>query len=58
VWTHKALGPFWGFFAGFVAGWPGILVLSFTGGLVVTLIQALAPHALQVPWHQGLVILA
>src|SRR6266508_3242032 len=30
VWTHKALGPFWGFFAGFVAWWPGILVLSFT----------------------------
>src|SRR5207244_7920187 len=22
VWTHKALGPFWGFFAGFVAWWP------------------------------------
>jgi glutamate:GABA antiporter len=58
VWTHKALGPFWGFFAGFVAWWPGILVLSFTGGLVVTLIQALAPDALQVPWQQGLVILA
>src|SRR5215217_4411893 len=58
VWTHKALGPFWGFFAGFVAWWPGILVLSFTGGLVVTLIQALAPDALQVPWQQGLIILA
>ena len=23
VWTHKVLGPFWGFFAGFVAWWPG-----------------------------------
>jgi amino acid transporter len=26
VWTQKALGPFWGFFAGFCAWWPGILV--------------------------------
>ena len=22
TWTHKALGSFWGFFAGFVAWWP------------------------------------
>jgi amino acid transporter len=22
VWTHKVLGPFWGFFAGFVRGGP------------------------------------
>lgn len=50
-------GAVWGFFAGF-AWWPGILVLSFTGRLVVTLIQALASSALQVPWQQGLVILA
>src|SRR6266705_619903 len=27
VWTQKALGPFWGFFAGFCAWWPGILVM-------------------------------
>ena len=26
VWTQKALGPFWGFFAGFCAWWPGVLV--------------------------------
>ncbi len=26
VWTHKVLGPFWGFFAGFVAWWPGPIV--------------------------------
>src|SRR2546426_10609390 len=25
--THKALGTFWGFFAGFCAWWPGILVM-------------------------------
>src|SRR6266571_3144734 len=27
VWTQKALGPFWGFFAGFCAWWPGVLVM-------------------------------
>src|SRR6266568_9632435 len=27
VWTHRALGPLWGFFAGFCAWFPGILVL-------------------------------
>src|SRR6266545_3978289 len=31
VWTQKALGPFWGFFAGFCAWWPGILVMVATG---------------------------
>ena len=30
VWTHKALGPFWGFFAGFVAWWPGPLAMIFS----------------------------
>ena len=25
--THKVLGPFWGFFAGFVAWWPVILMV-------------------------------
>src|SRR5256885_15475662 len=34
VWTHKALGPFWGFFAGFVAWWPGVLVMVAAGILV------------------------
>src|SRR5881394_3457492 len=37
VWTQKALGPFWGFFAGFCAWWPGILVMVATGDAVVTL---------------------
>jgi amino acid permease len=31
VWTQKALGPFWGFFAGFCAWWPGVLVMVATG---------------------------
>ena len=37
VWTQKALGPFWGFFAGFCAWWPGILVMVATGDAVVTI---------------------
>ena len=31
LWTHKAFGPFWGFFAGFCAWWPGVLVMVATG---------------------------
>ena len=31
LWTHKAFGPFWGFFAGFCAWWPGVLVMVAAG---------------------------
>src|SRR6266571_8655013 len=41
VWTHKALGSFWGFFAGFAAWWPGVLVMILSGSLVVSLSQAI-----------------
>src|SRR5919205_722461 len=41
VWTHKAFGPFLGFFAGFCAWWPGILVMIATGDVVVSFIQLL-----------------
>src|SRR5713226_9483547 len=41
VWTHKALGTFWGFFAGFCAWWPGILVMVATADLIVTMLQFL-----------------
>ena len=60
VWTHKALGGFWGFFAGFCAWWPGVLVMVATGSLVVTMLQFLGGKAnwLAEPWQQGLVILA
>jgi amino acid transporter len=58
VWTHKALGSFWGFFAGFCAWWPGILVMVATADLIVTMIQFLNSNLLQQPWQQGLVILA
>src|SRR5918911_4297866 len=58
VWTQKALGPFWGFFAGFCAWWPGILVMVATGDAVVTLWQFIDAGGLPKGWQQGLVILA
>jgi amino acid transporter len=42
VWTHKALGPFWGFFAGFVAWWPGPIVMVTAGILVANFVQQIA----------------
>src|SRR5215831_4772109 len=35
LWTNKAFGPFWGFFAGFCAWWPGVLVMVATGTAVL-----------------------
>ncbi len=61
VWTNKAFGAFLGFFAGFCAWWPGVLVMIATGDAVVTLIQQLGGQfnasLLTEPWQQGLVIL-
>src|SRR6266581_5907978 len=36
LWTHKAFGSFWGFFAGFCAWWPGVLVMVATGDLTIS----------------------
>src|SRR6267378_1490126 len=65
VWTNKALGSFWGFFAGFCAWWPGTLVMVATADLVVTLLQfllTLPPFNVVNPladlWQQGVIILA
>ena len=65
VWTNKALGSFWGFFAGFCAWWPGTLVMVATAVLVVNLLQfllSLPPFSVQSPlselWQQGIIILA
>ena len=58
VWTHKAFGSFWGFFAGFCAWWPGILVMVATADLVVTLWQFIRPGDLSKSWMQMIVILA
>src|SRR5947207_7885464 len=44
VWTHKALGPFWGFFAGFVAWWPGPISMVFIGILVAAFLQNFASY--------------
>jgi amino acid transporter len=61
VWTNKAFGHFWGFFAGFCAWWPGIFVVVVCGSLVSTFITDLfARFGLSVltqPWQLGLVII-
>src|SRR5919201_6564572 len=57
VWTNKAFGPFLGFFDGFCAWWPGILVMIATGDAVVSLIQLLNANWLTEPWQQGVVII-
>src|SRR5579871_3043247 len=57
VWTTKAFGSFMGFFAGFCAWWPGVLVMIATGDAVVSLIQQLNSNFLTQPWQQGLVII-
>ncbi len=56
LWTHKAFGPFMGFFAGFCAWWPGMLGLVATGDGVVSLLQQLNGAWLSAPWQQGVVI--
>jgi amino acid transporter len=67
VWTHKVLGPFWGFFAGFVAWWPGPMVMVAAGLLVANFAQQVAafftcggePCAILTKnWELGIVILA
>lgn len=58
VWTNKAFGPFMGFFAGFCAWWPGVLVMIATGDAVVSLIQQLNANWLTEAWQQGVVIIA
>jgi amino acid transporter len=67
VWTHKVLGPFWGFFAGFVAWWPGPISLVFIGVLFANYLQQAAvfikpscefPCIFTENWHIGVVVLA
>ena len=57
LWTHKAFGRFWGFFAGFCAWWPGVLVMVATGTLVISFLgytfPAIASLTVQ---EQGLII--
>ena len=66
VWTHKVLGPFWGFFAGFVAWWPGPISLVFIGILFANFLQQAsvfidpdcpAPCLFTKNWQIGVVVL-
>jgi amino acid transporter len=57
VWTTKAFGPFMGFFAGFCAWWPGVLVMIATGDAVVSLLQQFNTNWLTEAWQQGIVII-
>src|SRR6266852_3192870 len=63
VWTHRALGPLWGFFAGFCAWFPGILVLLVGADTVLSLVQGIgvqlfgpATNWLVEPWQQGIFV--
>jgi amino acid transporter len=57
-WTHRALGGFWSFFAGFCAWFPGVLISVSLADLLVTYIQSMQPDWLVEPWQQGLVLIA
>jgi glutamate:GABA antiporter len=58
LWTHKAFGPFWGFFAGFCAWWPGVLVMVATGTSVVAFLGYAFPavNGWGVQWQGVLII--
>src|SRR5438046_7418542 len=58
VWTNKAFGAFMGFFAGFCAWWPGVLVMIATGDAVVSLVQQLNSNFLTELWQQVVVHIA
>jgi len=64
VWSHRAFGSLWGFFAGFCAWFPGVLVLLTAGDFIRSLIQGIgieitgsSTNWLSEPWQQGLLIL-
>src|SRR6476660_2601765 len=66
VCTHKVRWPFWGFFAGFVAWWPGPISMVFIGILVANFLQQLAvfikpscafPCLFTKNWQLGLCVL-
>ena len=46
LWTQKAFGPFWGFFAGFCAWWPGVLVMVATGTVVLSFLGYVFPSTI------------
>src|SRR5947207_12066406 len=60
VWTTKAFGQFWGYFAGFCAWWPGVFVLVVNGFIVGSFVSRLGALFNQTwltePWQLGVVI--
>jgi glutamate:GABA antiporter len=63
VWTHRALGPLWGFFAGFCAWVAGILALLSACIAVLVMVNGIGSvwlgagsKWLAVPWQQGLFV--
>lgn len=56
VWTHKALGGFWSFFASITFWLPGMLVMIGFAGTVTSLLQGLNSAWLTEPWQQGLLL--
>ncbi len=65
VWSHRALGPLWGFFAGFCAWFPGVLVMLATSDIILSLIQGIGTQIygnqanwLTAPWQQGIIVLS
>src|SRR5690348_4483374 len=65
VWTHRALGPLWGFFAAFCAWFPGILALLAGGDTVLSLVQGICVQLFgadaawfAAPWQQGIIVVA
>jgi glutamate:GABA antiporter len=59
LWTHKAFGRFWAFFAGFCAWWPGVLVMVATGTVVLGYLGFVFPSTVG-SWNvqtQGAVII-
>ena len=64
VWTHRALGPLLGFFAGFCTWFPGVLVLLAAAASILTLIQGIGVQLggthvnwLATTWQQGIVVI-
>src|SRR6476646_3571919 len=60
LWTQKAFGSFWGFFAGFCAWWPGVLVMVATGTVVLSFLDYVFPSTIGAAsvQVQGVVIIA
>src|SRR5260370_588333 len=46
LWPNKAFGTFWGFFAGFCAWWPGVLVMVATGTIVFSFLGYVFPDSI------------